>query len=354
MYWTFSVDKSVCGSGIVNFEITVYYGSKYYARKSSMMDGIWLENQNVSFRQNLPMPHADPSEALIQLRLAGICSTDLELVKGYYPYTGILGHEFVGDVIQATEHEDWIGKRVVGEINISCGRCNECLAGRPTHCVGRTVLGISNKNGAFANYLTLPVENLHLVPDNISDEQAVFTEPLAAALEIHEQVQICPTDRVLLVGAGRLGQLIAQTMSLTGCELLVLTRREKQQKLLESTGARFIERGTLPEHTMDVVIEATGSPDGFEIARQAVRPRGTIILKSTYHGNLELDMSRIVVDEIQLIGSRCGPFPAALKLLSTNRVDTQPLIDACFPLKKCLEAFQLAAQPGIFKVLLKP
>ena len=190
------------------------------------MNALWLENNGISLRK-VPQPKKQ-NEALIRIRKAGVCSTDLELVKGYYPYNGILGHEFVGEVVEADD-ASWIGQRVVGEINAVCNACEQCLNGRPTHCENRTVLGIVNRDGTFAEYTTLPLENLHLVPASVPDEMAVFSEPLAASLEIQQQVPIKPTDRVLLVGAGRLGQLIAQTLALTGCNLHVIARHKRPQ-----------------------------------------------------------------------------------------------------------------------------
>ncbi|HXD11463.1 MAG TPA: alcohol dehydrogenase catalytic domain-containing protein, partial [Anaerolineales bacterium] len=201
------------------------------------MRALWLENNQIGLR-DVSQPRK-PHEALIKIRKAGICSTDLELVKGYYPYTGILGHEFVGEVVGADEVA-WVGQRVVGEINAVCNACEQCLNGRPTHCENRTVLGIINRDGSFAEYTTLPLANLHRVPDTVPDEMAVFTEPLAAALEIQEQIQIEPNDRVLLIGAGRLGQLIAQTLALTGCDLRVVARHKRQQDLLNKRGIRII------------------------------------------------------------------------------------------------------------------
>jgi threonine dehydrogenase-like Zn-dependent dehydrogenase len=292
-------------------------------------------------------------EALVKVRLAGICATDLELVRGYYPYTGIPGHEFVGEVIAAPQAE-WVGRRVVGEINAVCGECEACRHGRPTHCERRTVLGIVNRNGAFAEYLTLPMANLHLLPDSVPDEMAVFTEPLAAALEIGQQVHIQPTERVLVVGAGRLGQLIAQVLALTGCDLRVLARHPNQIALLARRGIRSITQDEVPQRRMDVVIEATGSPSGFEVARRAVRPRGTLVLKSTYAGNLEVNLSALVVDEITLVGSRCGPFRPALQLMESRLVDPTPLIEARYPLEQGVAAFEHAARPGVLKVLLQP
>ena len=230
------------------------------------MQALWLEDNKISLR-DIPQPRK-PNEALIKIRKAGICSTDLELIKGYYPYTGVLGHEFVGEVLEAQDVR-WIGQRVVGEINAFCNECEQCLNGRPTHCEKRTVLGIVNRDGTFAEYTTLPITNLHSVPDSVSDEMAVFAEPLAAALEIQEQVQINPTDRVLLVGAGRLGQLIAQTLALTGCDLRVLARHTHQQDLLKKRGIKSISEEDIKPWRWDVVVEATGSSSGFSLARRA-------------------------------------------------------------------------------------
>ena len=235
------------------------------------MEALWLENNKISLR-DVAQPRK-PDEALIEIRKAGICSTDLELVKGYYPYTGILGHEFVGEVMEA-EDASWIGQRVIGEINVVCNQCEQCLNGRSTHCEKRTVLGIVNRDGTFAEYTQLPISNLHRVPDSVPDEMAVFTEPLGAALEIKQQVQVKPTDRVLLIGAGRLGQLIAQTLALTGCDLRVVARHRHQQDLLKARGIRIIAEEEIQSWRWDIVVEATGSPSGFSLARQAIRPRG--------------------------------------------------------------------------------
>lgn len=314
------------------------------------MQALWLENNLISLR-DVSKPNK-PNEALIKIRKAGICSTDLELVKGYYPYTGILGHEFVGEVMDAPD-KTWIGARVVGEINAVCGACEACLNGRPTHCENRTVLGIVNRDGVFAEYTTLPLANLHRVPDSVPDEMAVFTEPLAAALEIQQQIQIKPTDRVLLVGAGRLGQLIAQTLALTGCDLRVVARHPHQQSLLTARGIRLITEGDIQSRRWDVVVEATGSPDGFNLARKAIRPRGTMVLKSTYKGEMNVNFSSIVVDEITLLGSRCGPFEPALRLLEKREVDPGVLIAGQYKLKDSLKAFEKASQTGILKILLE-
>ncbi|MBL8101858.1 MAG: alcohol dehydrogenase catalytic domain-containing protein, partial [Anaerolineales bacterium] len=220
------------------------------------MQAVWLEDHKISVR-DVPQPRKD-KEALIRIRKAGICSTDLELVKGYYPYTGILGHEFVGEVVDASDSA-WLGARVVGDINAVCGLCEACRNGRSTHCENRTVLGIANRDGVFAEYTSLPLENLHRVPDSVPDEMAVFTEPLAAALEIQQQIQIQPTDRVLIIGAGRLGQLIAQTLALTGCDLHVVARHSLQQNLLTARGIRVTSEAEIQSRKWDIVVEVTGS-----------------------------------------------------------------------------------------------
>jgi threonine dehydrogenase-like Zn-dependent dehydrogenase len=317
------------------------------------MRALWLENQRLSLRADAPRPSLPPGEALVRVRLAGVCGTDLELVRGYYPYTGIPGHEFVGEVA-AAEDSGWIGRRVAGEINAACGHCGSCRAGRATHCERRSVLGIRGRDGAFAEYLALPLANLHPLPDGVPDAAAVFAEPLAAALEIQEQVAVRPGDRALVVGAGRLGQWVAQTLALTGCELSVVARHPRQRSLLQARGIRWVDEDGLPERQFDLAVEATGSPSGFGLALRALRPRGTLVLKSTYRGELAVDFSALVVDEITLVGSRCGPFAAALRLLERKAVDPAGLVEAEYPLERGLEAFEHAARPGALKVLLRP
>jgi len=318
------------------------------------MKGLWLEDQAIRVREDLAVPEPAAGEARVRVLLAGVCNTDLELVRGYYPFTGIPGHEFVGRVDKAPGALRWEGRRVVGEINATCGECATCRAGRRTHCERRTVLGIVNRDGAFAEFLTLPVENLHDVPDALRDDQAVFTEPLAAALEVQEQVRIGPPDRVVVIGDGKLGNLVAQTLALTGCQLTVVGRHAEKLALLSARGIAVGGAETLMAGQADVVVECTGNPDGFELARTAVRPRGTIVLKSTYRGRTSLDVARIVVDEVTLVGSRCGPFAPALALLAERRVDVTPLVHARFPLAEAPAAFALAARPGVLKVLVSP
>ena len=315
------------------------------------MKGLWLENNQLQLRTDIPLPEPPAGEALVRVLQAGICNTDLELIKGYYPYTGIIGHEFVGVVEQGPKQ--LINQRVVGEINAACGNCRFCDRGQPRHCENRTVLGIVNRHGAFAEYLSLPIKNLHLVPENVSTAAATFTEPIAAALEIQQQIQICKNDRVLVVGDGKLGQLIAQTLALTGCELLVIGRHQEKLVNLAARGIKTGLANSVTDKYFDISIDCTGNPEGFNIARRALRPRGTLILKSTYAGNLSLDASSLVVDEITLIGSRCGLFAPALELLATGKVEVQSLIHAYYPLSQGLEAFEKAKTKGVLKVLLE-
>jgi alcohol dehydrogenase len=308
-----------------------------------------------------------PGEALVRVRLAGICNTDLELVRGYLGFRGVLGHEFVGDVVQASDPA-WAGMRVVGDINAACYACETCREGRHTHCPNRTTLGISGRDGAFADFLLLPTANLYAVPKSVPDEKAVFVEPLAAACEILEQVNIRPTDRVLILGDGKLGLLVSAVLRLTGANLTLVGRHAEKLSIAEAWGIcvhypeQATQGGALPSHgsaqsaidRADVVIECTGSPSGFAKALQQVRPRGTLVLKSTYHGKLNVDMSGLVVDEITLVGSRCGPFAPALRLLEHGLVDPTPLISKVFPLSRGKAAMDYAARQGVLKVLLRP
>ena len=317
------------------------------------MKAVWLENRVLRYRDDAPVPEPAGAEALVRVRLAGICGTDLELAKGYYPFTGIPGHEFVGDIIHASDRPAREGERVVGEINLSCGTCRFCMDNLPRHCENRAVAGILNRNGSFAEYLCLPLANLIAVPSSVSDEAAVFVEPLAAALEIQAQVNIEARDRVLVLGAGRLGQLIARTLALTGCDLVVAARHARQRELLDACRIARVDEKDIPARFFDVVVEATGSPEGFAVATRAVRPRGTVVIKSTYRNHLPLNVSAIVVDEITLVGSRCGPFDSALRLLQTGKVDPGELIEHTYPLGDVESAFGHASRPGAMKILLK-
>lgn len=312
------------------------------------MRALWLKDRQLQLRDDLPPPAPADGEALIRVLLAGICGTDIELTRGYYPYDGVPGHEFVGVVEQGPPA--LLGRRVVGEINASCGACAPCRRGQRTHCAGRTVLGISGRHGAFAEHLALPAANLHAVPDGVPSEAAVFTEPLAAALQVLEQVHLRPGDRAVVIGDGKLGQLVAQVLA-GSCDLLVIGRHPRKLALLAARGVRTGAADAATPGAFDVAVECTGDARGFAIARAALRPRGTLVMKSTYAGALTLDAASIVVDELTLVGSRCGPFAPALRLLAERRVDVAPLIDARYPLAEGLAAFERAQRPGALKVL---
>ena len=321
--------------------------------KWDKMQAVWLENNALSIRTDVPMPEPLAGEAMVKVRLAGICATDLALVNGYYPFNGIPGHEFVGEIVQSPDQPERLGERVVGEINVGCGSCVSCAAGRSSHCERRTVLGLVDRNGAFAEYLCLPPQNLIRIPDAVGDDAAVFVEPLAAALEIQQQINISATDCVLVLGAGRLGQLIAQTLILTGCNLQIAARYNNQRKRLAARHINWIDENAIQERFYDVVVEATGSPEGFAMARSAVRPRGTVVLKSTYQRLVQVNVSSLTVDEITLVGSRCGPFAPAMRLIENKLVDPTILIEERYLLDNALDAFEKAARPGVLKVVLE-
>ncbi len=303
-------------------------------------------------RDDAPRPIPPPGEALVRVRVAGVCNTDLELVRGYYPFTGVPGHEFVGEVEAAPGAPEWVGRRVVGEINAACARCAACARQEPTHCERRTVLGIKGRDGALAEHLVLPIANLHIVPDSVPDEVAVFTEPLAAACRITEQVAL-EGRRVVVIGDGKLGLLAAQVIAQGGADLLVIGRHPDKLSHLSRRGIATALNAPQGLRA-DVVVECTGNPDGFAMARRLVRPRGTIVLKSTYHGEAQVNLSAAVVDEVTLVGSRCGPFAPALALLTAGRVDVTPLVHARFRLAEAGAAFAEAARPGVLKVLVMP
>jgi alcohol dehydrogenase len=301
--------------------------------------------------------HARPGEAVIRTVVGGVCATDLELVKGYMGFEGVLGHEWVG-VVEDAPAQEWIGRRVVGDINAACGACATCRAGRPTHCPNRTVLGIQGRDGAFAERLSLPVDNLHLVPDGVPDESAVFVEPLAAACEILQQIHVRPTDRVLVLGVGRLGQLCARVLALTGAAVTAISRNPARLELLPVSVGRAtlaeVEEDATGVQGADVVVDCTGNPEGLALATRLVRPRGTLVLKTTTHDIGSLTPIPWVIDELTLVGSRCGPFEPALRLLSAGLVDPRPLISAEFGLSDGVEALARAARGDAVKVLLRP
>jgi len=301
-----------------------------------------------------PKPSSE-DEAIVRVTLSGICNTDLEIVKGYAGFEGTIGHEFVG-VVESSPDISQIGKRVVGEINAGCGKCSLCVAGDPRHCVMRTVLGIVGRDGAHAEYLRLPPVNLLTVPDQVTDRQAVFVEPLAAALGITERVAISTGMKIAVIGDGKLGLMCAQALhNKTTDVTLIGKHREK----LEIAGRRGIDTLLLQDmegiaNMFDVVVEASGSESGFSLAMQILRPLGTLVLQSTFQGKTAIDAARIVVDEITVVGSRCGRFAPALELLKKNAIDVESLISDEFPLVEGLRAIERAAEPGIIKVLLRP
>jgi threonine dehydrogenase-like Zn-dependent dehydrogenase len=299
-------------------------------------------------------------EALVRVRVAGVCNTDLEIVRGYAGFEGTLGHEFVGVVESAPEEgAGLVGRRVVGEINAGCGRCALCAAGDARHCPRRTVLGIVGRDGAFAQFLRLPTRNLLEVPDEVPDERAVFTEPLAAACGITERVSIAEGMRVAVVGDGKLGLLCAQALrATTDAEAVVLVGKHAGK--LDIARRRGVETVLLDElngakaSAFDVVVEASGAPAGFDLALALVRPRGTLVLKSTCHGEMRFDSARVVVGEISVVGSRCGRFGPALELLRADAVDVRSLVSETYALSDGLLAMERAAAPGVLKVLLRP
>jgi threonine dehydrogenase-like Zn-dependent dehydrogenase len=297
-------------------------------------------------------------EALVRVTLAGVCRTDIEIVRGYAGFEGTLGHEFVGVVESAPdEHRALLGKRVVGEINAGCGVCPLCRAGDARHCPARTVLGIVGRDGAFAEYLMLPPSNLLPVPDEVEDERAVFTEPLAAACGIMERAAIESGMRVAVVGDGKLGLLCAQAVSaLTGAAVVLCGRHPAKLRIAAARGIETLRDGELPSslhRAFDVAVEASGSSSGFATALELLRPRGTLVLKSTFHGTTELDAAPVVVNEISIIGSRCGRFAPALELLRRGAVDVESLVAAVFPLADGVNALRRASEAGVLKVLLR-
>jgi threonine dehydrogenase-like Zn-dependent dehydrogenase len=303
--------------------------------------------------RDLAIPNPAAGEVRIRTTLAGICNTDLEILRGYHGFEGVLGHEFVG-VVDEAEDPAWVGRRVVGEISASCRECPTCRAGRYTHCPTRTTLGILNRDGVLADSFCLPACNLHLLPEDLPDEAAVFTEPLAAACQVLEQVHLRPTDRVLVLGDGKLGLLVAQVVALTGCELTAIGRHPEKLAILSARGmATQLDDGSIAGNA-DLVIECTGQAAGFRRARELLRPRGTLVLKSTYHGLVEADLSRLVVDEIQVTGSRCGPFAPAIRLLAQGLVDVLPLVEAEYPLDEAVAAMEHAQRRGALKILVRP
>jgi alcohol dehydrogenase len=315
------------------------------------MVSIHLDAGKVEIRHT-PKPERPEGFALIRLLRAGICNTDLELQRGYYGFSGVPGHEFVGEVVDA-DTKELVGKRVVGEINLACGHCSWCKRGLGRHCPTRTVLGIVRHPGAFREFLTLPESNLHVVPDSIPDDLAVFVEPLAAACEILDQVQIPCGSPVAVLGDGKLGLLVAQVLQANGYRVHQFGRHPEKLRIAANAGVTTEIRGeNLPEAEYQWVVDATGSQAGLHSAIKMVEPRGTIVLKSTVHGEIPLDTAPVIVNEITLVGSRCGRFEPALELLQLGTVDVSSMISDRMSLASAPEAFERAAQRGVMKVLL--
>ncbi|MEO9309931.1 MAG: alcohol dehydrogenase catalytic domain-containing protein [Nitrososphaera sp.] len=314
------------------------------------MKALYLADTKLSLKDNYPQPR---TEALVKVKLAGICGTDLEMIRGYASFKGVPGHEFVGTVADS-QNKDLIGKRVVGEINVGCQKCDMCKNGLERHCPNRTVLGIYKRDGAFAEFLSLPEKNLHVLPDSVSDKQAVFVEPLAAAFEIQEQLSIKSDSKIAILGDGRLGQLIARVLKTTHQNIVCFGRHKNKLQLLEKIGVKTkTEITNEDQYFFDVVVEATGSESGFSDTMKLVKPRGTVVLKSTMASKNRLDLSPAIVNEITFVGSRCGPFRPAINALALGTIKVDDLVDKIYSLDEYDEAFKEAASPGVLKILLK-
>jgi len=314
------------------------------------MKGIFY-NDKLEYREDIPKPVRPKGEAMIKVLKAGICRTDLEIAAGYLDFTGIPGHEFVGTVEEADDGS-LVGCRVVGEINCGCGDCPACRTGNHNHCSKRTVLGIKERDGAFAEYMTLPEKNLHIVPDHISDDEAVFIEPLAAAFRLAEQIKVLNND-VLVLGDGKLGLLVAQVLAYFRADVTLCGKHPEKMALMDNKTINTLTPEELaPTRKFSVVVEATGRAEGLEIAFERIRPRGRLVLKSTVAKPSQIDFNRLVIDEITVIGSRCGPFEQAIALLETEAVKVTPLIEKTFSLEKGIKAFSRAGEPGAMKILI--
>lgn len=304
--------------------------------------------------EEVSQPRAE-EEALIRVTKSGICNTDIEIIRGYAGFEGTIGHEFVG-IVEGSPSAGWVGKRVVGEINAGCGRCALCVAGDPRHCPDRTVLGIKGRDGAHAEFLCLPEENLVHVPDTVSDEEAVFAEPLAAAYGITEQVEVRPDTKVAVIGDGKLGILCALSLGIRSGEVTLIGRHASKLSIAERQGIEgvMVTDAAKMASMFDVVVEASGSETGFATAIDIVRPRGKVVLKSTFQGKPTWEAWRVVVDEITIVGSRCGRFGPAIDLLAKGKIDVTPLISEDLPLERGVGAMAEAQKKGVLKVLLTP
>jgi threonine dehydrogenase-like Zn-dependent dehydrogenase len=311
---------------------------------------VW--DKSLAFTPRHPDPPAADGDTLVRIRRAGICATDLEIAKGYMGFHGILGHEFVATVVESSD-KSLIGQRIVGEINLACGRCDLCVAGLATHCRNRKVLGILNHDGAFADFLRLPAANCHVLPDTVDDDAAVFVEPLAAAIQVLKQVKLDGRKWVTVLGDGRLGLLTAQALRNAGCPVRVIGKHPDKLALCEKWQIRSRPLSEiLPRHDQDVVVDCTGSAGGLELALQMVRPRGTVVLKTTVATGKPMNLAPLVIDEINVIGSRCGPFRDAIRALAEKQVDVDSLIHRRLKIEQGVEAMDLAARPGVLKVML--
>jgi threonine dehydrogenase-like Zn-dependent dehydrogenase len=313
------------------------------------MRAIVLEGDRVVYRADRSDPTPASGETLVRVLRAGVCETDLQLIRGYMGFRGILGHEFVG----IAEDGPFAGRRVVGEINCSCWQCETCRAGRATHCPNRTTIGIFKHDGAFADFIAVPQRNLHVVPDSISTDAAVFTEPVAAAFQIPAQISLVRNDRIVVLGDGRLGNLCTQVLAGASDNVTVVGKHPEKLALLKPLGIRTVLLGDLPEERIaDVVVDCTGSDTGLPLALTLVRPRGTIVLKTTVAGTQQTAWAPVVIDEVTIVGSRCGPFDRALSALADGQVSVRPLISQRFDLSQGIEALDVAKSTGVLKVLL--
>lgn len=315
------------------------------------MQALFWDGQHLRLDMAYPTPLVDDTTAVVRVHLAGICATDLQILRGYMGFQGIPGHEFVGEV--SAGPSELVGTRVVGEINFACGHCPVCAQGLGRHCPTRQVMGILNADGCFAEYVRVPVANLHPVPANISDEAAVFSEPLAAAFEILAQVRVQPGDDVVVLGDGKLGGLCAQVLQSAGAQVCVVGKHPHKLALLHQYGLATVLLGDWRPRLADIVVEATGSTAGLALAMESVRPRGTLILKSTVVSAHTLSLAPLVINEITVVGSRCGRFPPALQALAHGHVTVTPLIERVYPLEAGLQALAHAARPGTRKILLR-
>lgn len=315
------------------------------------MQALYWNGEHLRLVPSYPRPEADEHRALVRVHLAGICSTDHQIFKGYMEFRGVPGHEFVGEVSEGPA--ELLGKRVVGEINFACGCCGLCSSGLGRHCPERRVMGILGADGSFAEYAAVPARNLHLVPAGVADEEAVFTEPLAAAFEILEQIELNFSDQVLVLGDGKLGLLCAQVLRLTGARVSVVGKHNGKLAILKKLGIRTLLLPDWKPRPYDVVVEATGSTSGLKLALDSVRPRGTLVLKSTLATEHALSLASLVINEVTVIGSRCGLFPPALQALAQKSVTVTPLIEKVYPLSEGLQAVGHAGRAGALKVLLR-